>query len=394
MAVVDRPEHVDVPPAPVPASTPPGALVGDVGPLSLGGEDGPAFDPTPVPSRPRAFSPRDPVMVDLLALVGVLVVLAFLWGRQRGVIYWHDEGISIGIASHSLGEIPRLLRQDGSPPLYYAILHVWMRVFGSSEPATHLLSLLFSLASVAAAWWAGRSLFGRRAGWFLVALAAVSPFLAFYANETRMYSMVVFLTTLLTASFVHAFVYRRRRYVLLFSASLVLLMYTHNWALFLAFGAALALVPCAVFAADHDRRRLVTDAVLGFAGAGVAYLPWVPTLLYQRAHTGAPWAAKPTLREVREQLADLIGGPVVVVAVGLAGGVALVALIRRWRTRTSVALIVLAVLPGVALAVAWAISRGASVWAPRYLGIALPAVLLLAAVGLAAGGRVAVAAMG
>jgi mannosyltransferase len=393
VTVVDRPEEAHAPARHVgPDTVGTDVPVGRADTFDLDGDEGGGFDPTPVSSRPRTLAWRDPVTADTLALAGVLLVVAFLWSRQRGVVYWHDEGISIGISSHPLSEIPRLLRQDGSPPLYYLLLHGWMRVFGSAEPATHLLSLFFSLGSVAAAWWAGRSLFGRRVGWFLVTLAAVSPFLAFYANETRMYSMVVFLATLFTASFVHAFVYRRRRHLVLFAVSLGLLLYTHNWSFFLAFGAAVALVPCAVFA--DDRRRLVVDAALCYVAAGVAFLPWVPTLLYQRAHTGAPWAPIPTLLEVREQLAELVGGPGVVVALGLGGGVALVALVRQVRSRTSVALIALTVLPVVALGTAWAISRGSSVWAPRYLGIALPAILLLAAVGLAAGARVAVAAMG
>ena len=390
MAVVNRPEQVEAPPRPrIPDRERAEPLPPDVDPLELDEAD--PFDPTPVSSRPRSMSPRDPVVRDLLALGGVLVVLAFLWGRQRGIVYWHDEGISIGIASHPVDEIPRLLRQDGSPPLYYALLHFWMRVFGSAEAATHVLSLLFTLGTVVAGWWAGRSLFGRRVGWFLVALAAINPFLAFYANETRMYSMVVFLTTLFTAGFVHAFVYRRRRYLVLFSVSLALLLYTHNWALFLTVAALVAVGLCAFFA--HDRGRLLTDAAICFAAAGAAYVPWLPSLLYQRAHTGAPWAPKPTLLEARDQLAGLVGGFAVVAAVGLGGGAALIALVRQVRTRTALSLMVLAVLPVVGLGTAWAISRGSSVWAFRYLGIALPAVLLLAAVALAAGGRVAVAAI-
>ncbi|HEX2193165.1 MAG TPA: glycosyltransferase family 39 protein [Acidimicrobiales bacterium] len=392
MAVVDRPEQVEAPPRPWPsAGEGLDPLAADVDPLDQEDEEGRSFDPTPVTSRPRVLSARDPVVRDLLALGGVLAALAFLWGRQRGIVYWHDEGISIGIASHRLDEIPRLLRQDGSPPLYYAILHFWMRAFGSAEAATHLLSLLFSLGTVVAAWWAGRSLFGRRVGWFLTVLAAINPFLAFYANETRMYSMVVFLTTLFTASFLHAFVYRRRRYLVLFAVTLALLLYTHNWALFLAFAAVAAVGVCAVFAAD--RRRLLTDAALCFAAAGAVYVPWLPSLLYQRAHTGAPWAPRPTLLEARDNLAGLLGGFEVVAAVLLAGGAALVALVRQVRTRTAVSLMVLAVLPLVGLGTAWGISRGSSVWAFRYLGIALPAVLLVAAVALAAGGRMAVAAI-
>jgi hypothetical protein len=114
MAVVDRPEQVDAPPGPAfPQAAPPDPLLGDVDPLHVDGHEVDAFDPTPVPSRPRVLSPRDPVAKDVLALAGVLAILAFLWGRQRGIVYWHDEGISIGISSHPLAEIPRLLRQDG-----------------------------------------------------------------------------------------------------------------------------------------------------------------------------------------------------------------------------------------------------------------------------------------
>ena len=78
--------------------------------------------------------------------------------------YWIDEGISVGIASHPLSDIPRALIEDGSPPLYYVLLHGWIVLFGAGEAATRSLSLLFALATVPAAWWAARSIFGPRAG--------------------------------------------------------------------------------------------------------------------------------------------------------------------------------------------------------------------------------------
>ncbi len=119
-------------------------------------------------------------------MVLLLGALAFLWSRAGDVWYWIDEGISIGIASQPIARIPELLTQDGAPPLYYVFLHVWMGLFGTSEATTHVLSLLFALATVPAALWAGWSLFGRRTGWVCAALAALSPYLAYYANETRM----------------------------------------------------------------------------------------------------------------------------------------------------------------------------------------------------------------
>ena len=331
--------------------------------------------------------------MDLVALGAILLTLAFLWGRGRSVWYWLDEGLSIGFASHSLADIPTLLRQDGAPPLYYWILHGWMRLFGSSESATHLLSLLFALGAVAAAWWAGRTLFGRRTAWVLVVLAAVNPFLASYANETRMYTLVVLLSTVTVGCFLHAFAFGRRRYLIPFSVALTLLLYTHNWALLFVLGAVVALVPCVVTA--DDRRRIVVDALLAFGAAGILYAPWVPTLLFQMAHTGAPWSPVPTLELVRDQVSNLVGGTTLVVAIGLGIGVALPTMFRtRPWTRDAVATAAAAVIPVVAISAAWLISREGSIWAFRYLGAVLPALLIVVAVGLARGGQPALAALG
>src|SRR5205807_1291155 len=98
-------------------------------------------------------------------VVAALVVLAFLLRAPNlGRAYWIDEGISVGIASHPLRQIPGLLRLDGSPPLFYITLHLWMQAFGTSPAGTHLLLLLVSLVAVPVGYWAGCELFDRRAG--------------------------------------------------------------------------------------------------------------------------------------------------------------------------------------------------------------------------------------
>ena len=63
----------------------------------------------------------------------LLAASAYLRTRYRSVQFWIDEAISTGIASHPLGAIPGLLRHDGSPPLFYFLLHFWMQAFGATE---------------------------------------------------------------------------------------------------------------------------------------------------------------------------------------------------------------------------------------------------------------------
>src|SRR2546421_12853339 len=81
--------------------------------------------------------------VAVPAGLGLLVLLSLvLRTRHLGIGFWIDEGLSVGISHRPLADIPGVLRQDGSPPLYYALLHLWMAVFGESEAATRALSLL------------------------------------------------------------------------------------------------------------------------------------------------------------------------------------------------------------------------------------------------------------
>ncbi len=192
------------------------------------------------------------------ATAGLLVVLvglsAFIRTRYLSGQFWMDEAITTGIASHSLSAIPGILRHDGSPPLFYLLLHFWIRLFGSSEAATHTLSLLFALMTIPAGMWAGWSLFGKRAGYYAAVLFAFSTFLTEYATETRMYELMGLLGILGTAAFIHAFVYRRRKYVVMFAVSEALMLYTHAWGIFYGASSVLALIPTVLSTPRPERR--------------------------------------------------------------------------------------------------------------------------------------------
>lgn len=255
---------------------------------------------TPLPSARRrrwsalvAWSTSRPGTVVLFA--GLMVVSLVIRLEGQRIWFWVDEGLSAGIGHHPVADIPHLLRQDGSPPLYYVVVHFWMRAFGDTEAALHAFSLVFSLACVPVALWAGWSLFGRRVGWFCALLTAANPFLTYYGREARMYSMVAFLALLAVTCYLHAFAFGRRRYLPALAVLVALLLYTHNWSLYLMAGMVLGLVPCLVLRVD-DRRQIIRDALLTFGAAFVVYLPWVPTLLFQIKHTGAPWSKAPSLR--------------------------------------------------------------------------------------------------
>lgn len=316
----------------------------------------------------------------------VAMFLVSLWFRTRAlhVYYWVDEGIAVGIASHPFSELPGLLRQDGSPPLYYALLKLWIGLFGDGEAATHVLSLIFALVMIPIAYWAGRSLFDRRTGLIGALLAALVPYMTAYAQETRMYALLAVLSLLVAASFVHVFVRRNRRYLPLFVLSLTASLYTHNWALFLALACAIAFLVC-VWEFRDERRALWRDGLIAGGCVLVLFAPWIPTLLFQARHTGAPWSLKPVLWNLSQGLYSLVGGRGSAVALLLAGGSGLAAIWQHPRIGSRLGLVVkvLFVLGIGTLVIAWLYSKTNAAWAVRYLAVILGPMLLLVALGLA-----------
>ena len=313
--------------------------------------------------------------VPLLLLLGLSVLLRT---RVLDASLWIDEGISVGIASHAPTDIPGLLKQDGSPPLYYLLLHAWIAVAGTGEAALRIPSLLFALATVPAALWAGRSLFGVRAGWLCAVLAAVMPFLTGFAQEVRMYALVALLSVIATAGFLHAFAFRRRGYLPVFAGALALLLYTHYWAFFFALGLLAALAALALDAPRTGRKELLVDGALGFGIPFAAFLPWLPTFASQLENTGAPWSNPPPA-------SGLLGA----FALG-AGAVVLPILAHGSEERR--ALRSLALAAGLALAAAWAAAQLEPGWATRYLAVLVGPLLLLAGLTFARLGPLGVVA--
>lgn len=296
----------------------------------------------------------------LLAAVGVWLA------ARNGMLdagYWIDEAISVGIAQHNFADIPGALRQDGSPPLYYLLLHLWMAVVGSGEPATRSLSLLFAGLSVPVAWWGAAAIAGRRAGVFAAAGAACCPLLVYGAQETRMYSLVVLLSLVASAAFVLAFVHGRRVHVLTLGAALELLLYTHTWAVFLVAGMVVAWV--VLWRAGRVSGR---DGLMLAGAVALLYTPWLPTLLFQALHTGAPWSERPS--------------PLLLLVVPPAAFA--VARLRRVQDEPIRLLLIIAC---VGLVLAWASSQAQPAWSARYLSVLSGPLLLATACALVMGRR-------
>jgi mannosyltransferase len=340
---------------------------------------------TAVAARPRAdtvLSRRYAVPAILAALVALSL---YLRTRQLNAGFWIDEGLSVGIAHHHWTSIPGLLRQDGSPPAYYLLLGLWIRAFGDGERATHTLSLLFGLGCIPLAYATARSIFDRATGLFCATLAALDPYLTYYGQETRMYELEAFLSLVVAYAYVQGVLRGRRLWAVVLVPALDLMLYTHNWALFLCVGLAVA---TALFA--HE--RLKPFAVVA-AGVALLYLPWAPILLSQVRHTGAPWSTSPSLHDLVLAPDSVLTGEGALVAFALVGGAGLAAVVRRRTDPERTVVLCLLTVAATAIALAWISAQISPAWTTRYFAIVLGPLLLVAGRGLERAGRLGLVAL-
>jgi hypothetical protein len=311
----------------------------------------------------------------ILLLLGL--VSAFLRARTLSGQYWFNEALATGIASHSLGDLLGVVHRSGDAPAYYLLLHFWIDAFGNGESSTHGLSLLIGLLTIPTAMWAGWSLFGRRAGFYAAVLFAFNSFLTRYAQETQVYELLVLLALLAVAGFIHGFVFGRRRYLVLFTVALALMLYTQGSALLFAAGALVALLP--VYRVRDDRGALLRDAAISFGVAFLLYVPWIPTMIDQIAHATSPWGYTPLLGATVPS--DLLGGERVDVTLLVAAVVGLAPLFtaagRRTRDWTTMWTLIAMALAGFVLARVGTIF--APTWVSRYFAPLVAPLLFLAA---------------
>jgi len=117
---------------------------------------------------------------------------------------WLDEATTSNVASKlSFGEIfSKFLPGDFHPPLYYLLMKIWVSIFGNSEIALRIPSVIFGLATIYITYIIGKKLVNKNSGLIAAALLATSGLAIYYSQEARMYSLAAFLISFLVFSLV------------------------------------------------------------------------------------------------------------------------------------------------------------------------------------------------
>ena len=199
---------------------------------------------------------------------------------------WRDEVDAIRFSSWSLRELVEgLFRVGHNGPLFFLLLRPWRNLAGDSEFVLRYPSALMGTLAVPLGFVLARQLgFSRAAGLLLGLLLATSPYLIWYGQEAKMYTLLLVLITLAFIAYLKALTGaglssplggKKQTWLwwVIFVAATTLSYYTHILSpLMLAVYGVTALLYYA-----HLRRRwrgwLISMAILT--------LPYIPLALWQ-----------------------------------------------------------------------------------------------------------------
>jgi hypothetical protein len=106
--------------------------------------------------------------------------------------FWLDEAVTHQLVTRTLGSmLSAIPHSESTPPLYYVLAWVWVRVFSAGEVGLRSLSALIGTATIVLLALIARRLGGRRAGLAAAALCATNPLLIWYSQEARAYALLV-----------------------------------------------------------------------------------------------------------------------------------------------------------------------------------------------------------
>ncbi len=260
-------------------------------------------------------SPRDPdtappVFADriprALLIWGPSVVPALLMlvvgriGLRRPVIGW-DENATWLASQRSVGQLVDLAGNfDGVISPYYLFMHFWTAVFGDSELALRVPSLITVALGVGISAELGRRLFGPAVGLLTGLLLVTVPQLSRYAQDARAYGFAFLFATLATLLLYRALRAPSKARWIAYAVTVTLLGLSHILALLVLIGHAYAVLTRARQdpAGTRPLRWVVATAV-----ALLPVLPFVYLGLTQRG-TQLDWLPPMTVRQVLEAPGD------------------------------------------------------------------------------------------
>ncbi len=180
-----------------------------------------------------------------------------------------DEAQSLWQTSHSIRGTLYVVALDVHVPLYHMLLHFWQLYFGNGVQTARLMSLALFGINIPVFYLLARRILSVNWALFAVVAFSFSPFMNWYANEARMYTLLALVATLSQYYFIR--IIQRQKGWIGYMLTAIIGAYCHYFFFF-----NLAIQGLFFLA---NRRRFAKGSFLRFVGVALlaiaAIAPWL-----------------------------------------------------------------------------------------------------------------------
>ncbi len=207
---------------------------------------------------------------------------------------WLDEAHAIWIAGKNFPDMIQYINiYEVHPHFYYTFLHFWMKLTGSGIFLLRLPSALMGVTAIYIVFLLARELSGTKVALTAALLVSFSNFEILYAQEVRMYSVLLLSTVLICYNFVMALKTGKWYYHAFFILSSLMGIYNdYRTILLVAICNLFFLFFFKSFKA-HLKKILVVDFLIGLLS-----VPLIPVFLHQSSPAGGGTTMRLFLPEV------------------------------------------------------------------------------------------------
>ncbi len=213
-------------------------------------------------------------LLPLLLFAAALFLRLYKLGDKS---LWDDEMFSLNIASSPFTDIQQaLVASYHHPPLYFYITKISLAFLGRTAWALRFPSALFGAITVSLLYTIGKRLFSNASGIVAALLCLIAPFHLAYSQEGRPYALAALICLLTIYAFIRFLRTTSSRNSLLYSISILALLYTHHWGVFVLAAQAVIWL---VFTDKHW--DTLKHGLLAFVTVAVLYMPEFLALRHQ-----------------------------------------------------------------------------------------------------------------
>ena len=241
-----------------------------------------------------------------LILLNFILKIIFLDHRDIAL----DEPFTIFHAQGDLKDLFEMLKTENNPPLFFILLHFWIKVFGISAFSVRFLPMIFSILTAPVIYLLGKRFFSFRTGLIAALIYTFSNYHLLFAHEARVYSLFGLLTVTSMYFFLQLSYRSDTRTKVFFIIANILLIYSHFFGFYVLF---IQFVSCLLI--KNLRTRILGMYMITLVVVFIAYLPYLSVFISRFVLTSGhgTWVPRPVFSDLYKMVWKFSNVPVTTV---------------------------------------------------------------------------------